>query len=153
MELPDHYAVLGIAPTATHEEIKRAYHALSRRIHPDRQAGAGGDSGDVAFHQIGMAWEVLGDDARRRTYDRQQSARRSKARGVVQDEVDLDDMAFDEDTHTYAFPCRCSGSYSISEDDLGLGRDIAPCTDCSLKIRVLFDVVEDGDGGACGGAL
>ncbi|KAJ2749479.1 hypothetical protein IWQ56_007221, partial [Coemansia nantahalensis] len=99
---------------------------------------------------LSVAWEALGDEARRRAYDKQQSARRNKARGVVQDEIDLDEMAFDEDARTYTFPCRCSGSYSISEDDLGLGRDIAPCTDCSLKIRVLYEAVSDDSGGGDG---
>ncbi|KAJ1734747.1 hypothetical protein LPJ61_000916 [Coemansia biformis] len=157
MELPDHYAVLGIASSAAHEEIKQAYHALSRKIHPDKQSAPDAASASnrpgasgVEFYQLSVAWEVLGDRARRRAYDRQLSARHSRARGVVQDEVDLDDMAFDPHMGVYTFPCRCSGSHSISEDDLDQGRDIAPCKDCSLKIRVLYDVVDDGDGDGSG---
>ncbi|KAJ1931508.1 hypothetical protein EC988_009763, partial [Linderina pennispora] len=61
------------------------------------------------------------------------------------DEVDLDDMDFDEDTLVYSYPCRCSGQYSIGEADLEAGRDMAPCSDCSLKVRVLYEVAEDDE--------
>lgn len=134
--MADYYSVLNVPRSATHEEVKRAYHTLSRQIHPDKNAAA---NGGVEFHQISQAWEILGNVARRRDYDRSLEARQSKSRGVVQDEVDLDDMDFDEPTLTYTFLCRCSGSYTVSEDDLEAGRDIAPCSGCSLKIRILFE--------------
>ncbi|KAJ2777567.1 hypothetical protein H4R18_005089 [Coemansia javaensis] len=149
---PDYYAVLGVAPMATHEEIRRAYHALSRKIHPDRQpAPSGAAAAATEFHRIGAAWEVLGDRARRRAYDEQRSACRRRQRGVVQEEVSLDDMDYNEALRTYTYACRCSGHYSIAEADLERGCEIAPCGDCSLKICVLYDVVDDDDDGAADG--
>ena len=59
----DHYAVLGVARGATAAEIKTAYRALVKRHHPD----AGGD--DQRILALNAAWEVLGDDERRRRYD------------------------------------------------------------------------------------
>ncbi|KAJ2467160.1 hypothetical protein GGI02_004128 [Coemansia sp. RSA 2322] len=139
----DYYAVLRVPHTATHAEIKRAYHALSLKVHPDKQVGAmagAGHAAELEFHQLSLAWEVLGSSERRREHDRMLSAARNRSRGVVQDEVDLDDMDLDEMTAIYSYPCRCSGRYSIGENDLDAGREIAPCSDCSLKIRVLYEV-------------
>ena len=31
----DYYQVLGVSPTATHQEIRKVYRRLARRIHPD----------------------------------------------------------------------------------------------------------------------
>ncbi|KAJ2158546.1 hypothetical protein GGF46_003696 [Coemansia sp. RSA 552] len=99
--------------------------------------------GGLVFHRINAAWECLRDEGRRRDYDRQLRASQSRQRGIVDDEVDLDSMDFDSEALTYSYPCRCSGSYTISEDDLEAGREMAPCTDCSLKVVVLYDVVDD----------
>ncbi|KAJ1667240.1 DnaJ sub C member 24 [Coemansia sp. RSA 1813] len=151
---PDHYAVLGIHNTATREEIKRAYYTLSRQVHPDKSQrintsdteksmDISSENTGVKFHELSTAWAVLGDVIRRREYDMQRSTQKSKARGVVQDEVDLDDMDFNESTGVFSFPCRCSAHYEISEDDLEEGREIAPCSGCSLKVKVMYDVVED----------
>ncbi|KAJ2722748.1 hypothetical protein GGI07_003075 [Coemansia sp. Benny D115] len=145
-----HYAVLNVPITASHEEIKRAYYELSRRVHPDKQFLATGSStnqpnAQIEFHQLSLAWEVLGDPDQRRRYDQSLWSAQNRARGVVQDEVDLDDMEFDENLGVFMYQCRCSGHYAISEDDLELGREIAPCSDCSLKIRVLYEAAEGSE--------
>lgn len=60
----NHYATLGLPQTATPEEIKRAYHRLARKVHPDvNPAGA------AQFVALTAAQEVLCDAARRRVYD------------------------------------------------------------------------------------
>ena len=59
-----HYDVLGVAPTAPTSEVRRAYVALARRHHPDR------DGGDAdAMRAINDAWATLRDPGRRATYD------------------------------------------------------------------------------------
>lgn len=60
-----HYDVLGVAPGATVEEIQRAYRLLALRHHPD----VAPDADQAAMAAINGAWEVLGDPARRRSYD------------------------------------------------------------------------------------
>ncbi|KAJ1822258.1 DnaJ sub C member 21 [Coemansia sp. RSA 2671] len=139
----DHYMVLDVSPSATHEEIKVAYYKLSRLVHPDKMKATpdANRTSTPEFHQLSSAWEVLGNPARRREYDQARSSERNRNRGVVQDTVDLDDMDEEEDGYSYA--CRCSGRYAIKESDLEEGRDIAPCSDCSLKIQVLFRVASD----------
>jgi hypothetical protein len=58
-----HYEVLGVAPRADRETIRRAYLDLARRHHPD----AGGDAGLMRL--VNEAWKVLADPRRRRSYD------------------------------------------------------------------------------------
>ena len=62
------YDVLGVAPTATADDIKRAYRQLVKRYHPDTQNP---DSGHDQVARINAAYEVLGDVQRRRQYDAQ----------------------------------------------------------------------------------
>jgi hypothetical protein len=59
------YEVLGVEPTATEAEIRRAYVALARRFHPDVHPG-----GEARMQQLNEAWSVLGDRARRAAWDR-----------------------------------------------------------------------------------
>ena len=63
----DYYAMLGVAESATADEIKRAYRRLARETHPD----ANPDDADAErrFKEIGEAYAVVGDEATRREYD------------------------------------------------------------------------------------
>ncbi|KAJ3329585.1 Diphthamide biosynthesis protein 3 [Gonapodya sp. JEL0774] len=55
------------------------------------------------------------------------------------DEVEIEDMDFDEIKRIYYFPCPCGDKFQISEDDLFDGEEIARCPSCSLIIRVIYD--------------
>lgn len=59
----DYYSVLGIAKTATPNEIKKAYRKLASQYHPDK----GGDT--AKFQQIQEAYAVLSDPEKRAQYD------------------------------------------------------------------------------------
>lgn len=64
--MADPYSVLGVARTASAEEIKKAYRRLAREYHPDTSTHA--DAED-RFKQINAAYEVLSDPERRHRYD------------------------------------------------------------------------------------
>lgn len=69
-----HYELLGVAPDASHDDIKRAYHHQARRYHPDARPGADERVADQARRimiSLNAAWAVLGEPARRRAYDTQ----------------------------------------------------------------------------------
>jgi molecular chaperone DnaJ len=61
----DYYHVLGIAKTASDEEVKKAYRKLAHEYHPDRP---GGD--EKKFKEINEAYQVLSDKTKRLQYDR-----------------------------------------------------------------------------------
>lgn len=58
------YEVLGIAPSASNDELRRAYRRRLRETHPD----TGGTS--ARFHAVQAAWLIVGDPAARSAYDR-----------------------------------------------------------------------------------
>lgn len=64
MAAETHYEVLGVAPTASPEEVASAYHRLARLTHPD----VGGTN--PLFHRVNVAYETLRDPGRRASYDR-----------------------------------------------------------------------------------
>ena len=66
--IPDHYAALGIDPTADQEVITAAYRALAKKFHPDTGA-AGGTASAERFDQIQQAYEVLRTPDSRHAYD------------------------------------------------------------------------------------
>jgi molecular chaperone DnaJ len=59
----DYYEVLGVAKTASQEEIKKAFHKLAHKYHPDK----GGD--EKKFKEINEAYQVLSDKNKRAQYD------------------------------------------------------------------------------------
>jgi len=67
-----HYEVLGVGAGSAHDEIKRAYHRLARRHHPDTHSQASAavqESARRIMVDINAAWAVLGDPDRRLRYD------------------------------------------------------------------------------------
>jgi molecular chaperone DnaJ len=59
----DYYEVLGVAKSATQDEIKKAFHKLAHKHHPDK----GGD--EKKFKEINEAYQVLSDSKKRAQYD------------------------------------------------------------------------------------
>jgi len=59
-----YFAILGISPSATLDEIRSAYRRLAKEYHPDRYSGGSG-----RFRDIQEAYSVLGDNRRRRRYE------------------------------------------------------------------------------------
>ncbi len=63
-EKKDYYAVLGVDKKASKDEIKKAFHKLAHKFHPDKS------SGDAdKFKELSEAYSILSDDKKRAEYD------------------------------------------------------------------------------------
>lgn len=65
--MEDLYSVLGVAKTATADEIKKAYRILAMKYHPDKNPG--NKDAEEKFKKVTAAYDVLGDETKRRQYD------------------------------------------------------------------------------------
>ncbi|KAF9207655.1 Diphthamide biosynthesis protein 4 [Haplosporangium sp. Z 27] len=147
--LKDYYAILDIPQDANLAEIKLQYQKLLLIHHPDKQQQnqslqtPSSISALIPLQDIREAWECLRQPAQRAFYDSSLKAQRLRANGQVNDDIDLDDMEYNEETGSYSLPCRCSGEYVVSEDELELGVDTVACSTCSLIVRIHYEVAEE----------
>jgi molecular chaperone DnaJ len=73
------YEILGVAKTASAEEIKKAYRKLAHQYHPDKNPD--NKSSEDKFKEINNAYEILSDPKKRASYDRFGSERFNQAPG------------------------------------------------------------------------
>ena len=64
-----YYEVLGVAKTASEDEIKKAYRKLAMKHHPDRNQGEASKGAEEKFKEVKEAYEMLSDAQKRAAYD------------------------------------------------------------------------------------
>lgn len=161
-----HYQVLDIT-SATIENsdapaalIKRAYRRALLQNHPDKaKNGTSEDSNDLAFtvDQMSQAFAILSSPRKRAEYNA--ALRLARTTDASDDDfarfqtgienVDLDDLDFDDSESRWYRSCRCGNDrgYTFQEHDLEdaaeLGELMVGCQDCSLWLKVHFAVTEE----------
>ena len=156
-----HYEILNLTPTLLDTQadptplIKRAYHRALLRNHPDKATSS---SGIFTIDQITTALSVLSSPKSRAAYDTALRVSRPAGASVRDatfqtgvENVDLDDLDFDEQEGCWYRSCRCGNDrgYLFYEADLeevgDEGELIVGCLDCSLWLRVHFAVLEEDE--------
>ncbi|MGE5473350.1 MAG: DnaJ C-terminal domain-containing protein [Ignavibacteriales bacterium] len=67
MQYKNYYDILGVDKNASSDEIKKTYRKLAKQYHPD--ANPGNKQAEEKFKDINEAYEVLGDEEKRKKYD------------------------------------------------------------------------------------
>ncbi len=65
----DYYEILGVSKSASKDEIKKAFHKLAHKYHPDKK-----DGDEAKFKEANEAYQILSDDSKRAQYDQFGSA-------------------------------------------------------------------------------
>jgi curved DNA-binding protein CbpA len=83
-----HFDLLGIAPTNDKKELRRAYHHISRKFHPDayygRELGRFRALLEVLFKRIRVSYDLLNDDAKREGYVQRLLAERAREQAQLE---------------------------------------------------------------------
>lgn len=176
-----YYDVLQITPSDLDSQrdpaqaLKRAYHRALLIHHPDKRkptpsslspttiSPSTTSATSITIDQISTAFAVLSSPAQRSEYDRllltQAVPDKSQLDNRFQtgiENVDLDDLSFDEKRQEWFRGCRCGNprGYRFNESDLeeatDFGEVMVGCADCSLWLRVHFAVVDDDEGETVG---
>lgn len=62
--MKDYYAILGVEKNASKDDIKKAFHKLAHKYHPDKK-----DGDEAKFKEVNEAYQVLSDENKRKQYD------------------------------------------------------------------------------------
>ncbi|KAL1918757.1 uncharacterized protein VTP21DRAFT_2779 [Calcarisporiella thermophila] len=134
-----HYELLQVPETATAAQIKQQFQKLILKHHPDKQTDIHSQSSDWS-QRILEAYDILRRPETRTAYDAELKAKKSKELGIINGEIDLDEMMYDETEDLYTYTCRCGGLYTITEEDMEIGAEIVQCSSCSLRMRILYEI-------------
>jgi molecular chaperone DnaJ len=132
----DFYSVLGVARTASDDEIKKAYRKLAMQYHPDRNNGS--KEAEEQFKAISEAYDVLRDPDKRAAYDRYGEAGLRGGGGGGFHHVDL--------SEALNMFMRDFGGLGGFSDLFGTGRAQASRTGADVKVQINLTLTEVATG-------
>ncbi len=151
----DLYALLEVSPLATQEEIKKAYHAVAKKYHPDIYHGS---DAQQRFQKINAAYEVLKDPLQRAKYDsflntirttKSNSDKRTKTdstdQGYIPDPVDVDHNFYtDLDLELFADENKIKKAFEILSEKYDPNTSLVPNAREKLrKITFAYLILSD----------
>ena len=128
----DYYAILGVSPFATPRDIKRAYHKLARRYHPDSREV---DTPTTLFHQIQEAYSVLSDPAGRSAYDHERDDLEAGGGGALTWDVLLSRDVFSTEHDEQVFYALLEIGAGVASADERVPLDLAIVVDRSTSMK------------------
>ncbi|GMH44877.1 hypothetical protein BSKO_12834 [Bryopsis sp. KO-2023] len=138
------YDVLNVERDATSQDLRQAYLAAARSLHPDKVGENGKRYAEEGFKKLQAAWQVLCDDEKRKAYDRQLNLLLSSSTMPIQETLGLDEMDEQGNGDSFSYPCRCGDFFMIDGEDVLkcklalLANLILPCRSCSLHVEVVL---------------
>ena len=66
-DFKDYFKILGVSRNATDKEIKSAFRKLARKFHPDLHPHD--ENAESEFKEINEAYEILSDEAKKKSYE------------------------------------------------------------------------------------
>ena len=148
---PDYYRILGVKRSASKTDLRRAYHRLARKYHPDINAAPNAES---VFKRINEAYEILSDKLRRAEFDRVSQLWQAEGRAAYADPSILDEFIashFDEKgdirrERACLFSCpHCGGEATVFFDFaiLSWQNFSKRCDVCSESILIDYEVYKN----------
>jgi len=156
--MDNYYQILNVPPTATLAEMKLAYHTLLLKHHPDKKIlSENHSSPPLDISLLKEAYTTLSSPLSRSQHDMfLKDAQKSlslqtlaKLNPRPAQIVSLEDFeqVQSEEAEVWEYPCRCGGTYGISESDMDNGQHLVGCRSCSEVIWVGYELVDGGQDG------
>jgi DnaJ-class molecular chaperone len=141
--MTDPYKVLGVNPSASDEEIKRAYRKLAKKLHPDLNPG--NKRVEAQFKETTAAYDFLSDSDKRRKYDRGEIDENGQPRGFRYSNTRPGGGAQQQQRRPRGFGYEEDGDFSedLFGDFFGFGKGSGETiklrgADVSYQVRVPF---------------
>lgn len=142
-EKRDYYEVLGVAKTATAEEIKKAYRKKAIQYHPDKNPGD--KEAEEKFKEAAEAYEVLSDPQKRQRYDQFGFAGMSGAGGFSGGDFSMQDIfaQFGDLFESWGMGGGGFSSFFGGGGSRG-GQRVRRGTDLRVKVRLTLEEINSG---------
>ncbi|AZV46937.1 DnaJ family protein [Nautilia sp. PV-1] len=140
------YEVLGVSENASQDEIKKAYRKLARKYHPDICKKP---ECEEKFKEINTAYEILGDEEKRKQYDQMGDAmfNGQNFQDFYRQHKDVDLEEILSQIFGGGFSRRTSGGFGGFggfDGFGGFGGGFAPDLDIHARIQIPFDLAMKG---------
>lgn len=129
------YDILGVGVDASDSEIRTQYQRLARTSHPDKSSAV---DNHEKFIEISEAYQVLSDPLKRKEYDDHQRREKLYQEWIINEEILLEELDYEEEDGIYLHTCRCGGQYILAVEEVHVPEIIVICDNCSLALLVLI---------------
>ena len=142
-EKRDYYEVLGVAKTATADEIKKAYRKKAVQYHPDKNPGD--KAAEEKFKEAAEAYEVLSDPQKRQRYDQFGHAGMGGASGFGGGGMNMEDI-FSQFGDLFSEWGMGGGGFSsfFGGGSRGGGQRVRRGSDLRVRVRVTLEEIATG---------